>query len=317
MALSVSTPADELMFVTTPIYNKFSEIIGTGFFFRLKENLFLVSAWHVFQAQYLDECFDDSGHPTATKSITISYELHTKRLTEPRRMALQFPGDVRKAPDRLDLAAYFLPISTDSPDLLVRTLTPDHVMKQEDLLKRVPPLRTVVLCGYPEEKWDYHNHFPLLRSGTLASYPGLRYRGNPTAVVNIAAYPGDSGSPIFFYHDFDKERKTSLFLGKWLFLGIHHNGVYAKEVTLDDSADDRDSQVPMVLAELIYSDALLEIENWERPSISELETEDICQIVSHAKRQPRSSRYNLSRYFSAHQSGSLLTSGSSDQTSHV
>ena len=53
-----------------------------------------------------------------------------------------------------------------------------------------------------------HN-LPLVRSGIAATHPAVDYRGRRQGVVDMACFPGSSGSPVFLYDlvvYFDKPR---------------------------------------------------------------------------------------------------------------
>lgn len=59
------------------------------------------------------------------------------------------------------------------------------------------PADGVVMVGYPEGLWDSDHNYPIVRSGTIATSPKLFYKGEQRFLIDIALYPGSSGSPIF------------------------------------------------------------------------------------------------------------------------
>ncbi|MDA1196166.1 MAG: serine protease [Planctomycetota bacterium] len=58
-------------------------------------------------------------------------------------------------------------------------------------------LQEVVMVGYPNGLWDRVNNMPLVRRGVAATHPSLDYDGNSEFVVDMACFPGSSGSPVF------------------------------------------------------------------------------------------------------------------------
>lgn len=55
----------------------------------------------------------------------------------------------------------------------------------------------VVMVGYPTGLWDDVHNLPLFRKGTTASHPAQDFQGRPMFVVDLACFPGSSGSPVF------------------------------------------------------------------------------------------------------------------------
>lgn len=57
----------------------------------------------------------------------------------------------------------------------------------------------VVMIGYPSGLWDKANNLPLTRSGLTGSHPLLDWDHRRQFVVDLACFPGSSGSPVFLY----------------------------------------------------------------------------------------------------------------------
>lgn len=86
----------------------------------------------------------------------------------------------------------------------------------------------VVMVGYPLGIWDATNNFPIFRQGITATNPIIDFNGKKEFVVDIACFPGSSGSPIFAINDGIKRLKTgSVSVGiKDYFLGVLYAGPY-------------------------------------------------------------------------------------------
>jgi hypothetical protein len=80
-----------------------------------------------------------------------------------------------------------------------------------------PAIMQIAMIGYPTGLWDAENNLPILRRGTTASHPAIDFDGRPEVLVDIACFPGSSGSPVIL-HD------TEYFAGAVRFLGVLHAG---------------------------------------------------------------------------------------------
>ncbi len=71
----------------------------------------------------------------------------------------------------------------------------------QDSLNLMPVIQDVFMYGYPIGLWDTFNNLPIIRKGVLASHPALNFCGQPLGAIDIASFPGSSGSPIFILSD--------------------------------------------------------------------------------------------------------------------
>ncbi len=63
------------------------------------------------------------------------------------------------------------------------------------------PIETVVMLGCPNALWDEYHNRPIARRGITGSHALLRWNGRREFVVDIACFPGSSGSPVFLFED--------------------------------------------------------------------------------------------------------------------
>lgn len=96
-------------------------------------------------------------------------------------------------------------------------------------LSLLPELRAftnIVMIGYPNGIMDTKNNLPIARKGILATPYRADYNGEKNFVIDIAAFPGSSGSAIFAYFDGIVPSKGGYSLGgeQAYFLGILHSG---------------------------------------------------------------------------------------------
>ena len=67
--------------------------------------------------------------------------------------------------------------------------------------KSIRDIEQVVVIGYPQGLWDEYNNMPITRVGTTATHPLAMYKGEPNFLIDVAAFQGSSGSPVFTYED--------------------------------------------------------------------------------------------------------------------
>lgn len=60
-------------------------------------------------------------------------------------------------------------------------------------------IEQVLVIGYPIGLWDEHNNMPIARRGSTATHPMAHYAGKRNFLVDVAAFQGSSGSPVFSY----------------------------------------------------------------------------------------------------------------------
>jgi len=68
------------------------------------------------------------------------------------------------------------------------------------LLDQLAPLEELVMVGYPIGLWDETNNMPIMRRGTAATHPNLDYNGTREFLIDMACFPGSSGSPVLLWN---------------------------------------------------------------------------------------------------------------------
>lgn len=76
-----------------------------------------------------------------------------------------------------------------------------HLDKQiaatEATFSELLPLEEVTMIGYPNGIWDSTNNGSIARRGIIATIPENDYLGKKQFVVDMACFPGSSGSPVY------------------------------------------------------------------------------------------------------------------------
>ncbi|HGH6417174.1 TPA: hypothetical protein ACJL3H_000522 [Neisseria meningitidis] len=55
------------------------------------------------------------------------------------------------------------------------------------------------MIGYPNGLWDSKNNLPIFRTGITATHPAIDFEGKKEFMIDVACFPGSSGSPVFKY----------------------------------------------------------------------------------------------------------------------
>jgi hypothetical protein len=80
-----------------------------------------------------------------------------------------------------------------------RCLGKDLIATSETM-SELSALEEVVMIGYPIGIWDSSNNMPVFRKGVAATRPDLDYEGRKEFMIDVACFPGSSGSPVLLYN---------------------------------------------------------------------------------------------------------------------
>ncbi|BAK47807.1 hypothetical protein CXIVA_18400 [Clostridium sp. SY8519] len=103
----------------------------------------------------------------------------------------------------------------------------ESIIYTEKKLEDLNALESVVMIGYPTGLWDSLHNYPLFRKGFTASHPGYDFNEKGIGLIDIACFPGSSGSPIFILDEngySDKEGNSYIGAKRLIFLGVQFAG---------------------------------------------------------------------------------------------
>lgn len=106
-------------------------------------------------------------------------------------------------------------------------LVDETLIYNEDELKSLSSLEPVVMVGYPNGLWDTLHNYPLFRTGVTAAHPAYDFNNKNIGLVDMACFPGSSGSPIYIMNENGySDKKGNIYLGakRLIFLGILYAG---------------------------------------------------------------------------------------------
>lgn len=195
---------------------------GSGFLFNIQQNgnvsvPILLTNKHVV-----------TGSTNIKVIITVTDSTGNQQNTELNLGA--YPVAWHDHPDQsVDLTA--IAIAPYLNDLVQRSLTPRikclgfSEIPTEEELANLSFVENILMIGYPNGLWDNINNYPLFRSGVSATHPGKDFRGKKEFVVDIAAFPGSSGSPVFLFNEGSYSTSNALIMGTRVkLLGILYAG---------------------------------------------------------------------------------------------
>lgn len=199
---------------------------GTGFFYRMDaEGIqvpLIVTNKHVVDNLDILCChfglMDDHGKRILGKPEVVCFDTSQVPI-------LRHPN-----PD-VDIAA--IPANPLIDALAEKGKKPFHLYLSKDALPpnwlspKLVASTGILMVGFPNGLIDEANNLPLTRKGILSTPYTADYNGKPNFVVDIAAFGGSSGSPVFAHYDgsVPTEKGATMLGGQAIyFLGVLHSG---------------------------------------------------------------------------------------------
>lgn len=217
--INPQTISEQLLFATVKI--SYNGSVGTGFFFHLsidgKQYPIIITNRHVVQNQ---------------TSAEVSFFVHLKEnnLVTDQNLNVKFHTDWYSHPNQ-DLCFCFVkPLLDQVLELAKKEVF--YIAITEDLIwdaQKLDSLRAVedvLMVGYPIGLWDEKNNLPLFRKGITSSHPAVDFNRQKIGAVDMACFPGSSGSPIFIVNEggYTDKRGTNLGASRIIFLGVLFEG---------------------------------------------------------------------------------------------
>jgi hypothetical protein len=243
---------------------------GTGFFFNFLEDKLnntyvpvVVTNKHVIKnaskGKLIITKANDKGEPIDTQHFTLAFDnfesfwrLHPEADVDLCAMPIApFVNEAQKRGDKL----FYIPFTKD---ILLTDKHKDELTAIEDVL----------MIGYPNGIWDSVNNMPIFRKGTTATNPLIDYNGKKEIMIDIAAFPGSSGSPVLIFNDSGyRDKRGNMFMGaqRVILLGVLYAGPQATttgEIVMTPNVQRPIfvSQIPNNLGLIIKSERIIEME---------------------------------------------------------
>lgn len=114
----------------------------------------------------------------------------------------------------------------DNANLFLKSLDQSFIPTQEDI-DSLTAIEDIIMIGYPNGIWDSAHNLPIVRKGITATHPKYDYCNKGEFMVDIACFPGSSGSPVFLYNSTGYTKPNGdIFLGEFRvkLLGVLYAG---------------------------------------------------------------------------------------------
>ncbi len=258
----------QLLFTTTRIdVNNTGS--GTGFFFQFpisdKESIpIVVTNKHVVSDARIGKFYlnsmDDKGNPILGNPITVEFNNF-------KDMWLYHPEE------SVDLCV--MPIApilrvaeAQGRKVFYRAFSPD-LIPDNSKLEGLTPIEEVIMVGYPRGLRDEIHNTPIIRKGITATHPALDYNNKPEFVIDIAAFPGSSGSPVLIYNQGSYATGDGITIGTRIYLlGTIYGApqltlegeVVVKDIPIRQEPISRTS-IPINLGYVVRSQKILDFES--------------------------------------------------------
>lgn len=147
-------------------------------------------------------------------------------------------------------------------ELFYMSLGIDCLPTQENI-DGLSAMEEVVMIGYPIGLIDEYNHKPIIRRGITATHIKKKYCGKNEFLVDMACFPGSSGSPVCILNEGSYLYKGDVCIGtRFLLVGILYAGPqFDAEGNLYFSTTPTIiTKIPTNLGAVIRSDELLKFE---------------------------------------------------------
>lgn len=244
---------------------------GTGYFFNFKENKetgthipTIVTNKHVIQNASIGKLI----FSTSKNWEPLNNKHHTITITDFEK-AWTFHNSLDVDLCCMPIAQLLEDTKKKNIELFYISLSTSNLPTEEDLAD-LTALEEVIMIGYPNGIWDSYNNKPIIRKGITATHPVLDYNNKKEFVIDMACFPGSSGSPVFLLSEGSYSSKKSgnfviggskFFLLGTLYAGPQHNVIGQIMTVPISNKPITFSTIPNNLGFVIKHDRLLELES--------------------------------------------------------
>lgn len=244
--IDTSSISSQILFCTVRVVGQKGDgdtSVGTAFFFTFKDSAcefpVLVTNKHVVEGcakgTFLLHEANQDGKPAG--SLTVAFENFDSQW-------IGHPADVDLC--AMPIAPLLRAAQQQGKSVFRRSFTEDQI-PTSGMLGSLMALEDVIMVGYPIGLWDSKNNLPILRRGITASHPVVDFEDRPEGLIDIAAFPGSSGSPVSILNQgsFATPKGISM-RSRFLFLGILYGGPQYRADGTMEIVEIPTAQVPSV-----------------------------------------------------------------------
>lgn len=270
------SPSEQITYSTVRIeceYNDGTSGTGTGFFFQFLRDE--TTGSHVPVVITNKHVINNSkkGCLILTKASNNNEPLDTQHF---QVFLDNFESFWRKHPDdQVDLCAMpvapFLTEASNRGEKIFYISLDKSLLPTEKQFSDFSALEEILMVGYPNGIWDHVNNKPILRKGVTASHPKFDYCGKKELMIDIACFPGSSGSPVFIFNEGGyRDRRGNMYMGatRIVLLGVLYAGPQHSAQGNIQIINVPTAQIPIAISRIpnnlglvIKSSRIVELEN--------------------------------------------------------
>lgn len=157
---------------------------------------------------------DANGNPIDTEPFAFTYQgnawiQHPDKSVD---LCCLLLAEALKELQKNNTKVFYIPLETD-------------LIPGQKNLAELSAMEEVVMVGYPIGLSDTYNHKPIIRRGITSSHPKKDYQGKKETLLDMACYPGSSGSPVFILNQGTYTIPTGIAMGNRIYLlGVLYGG---------------------------------------------------------------------------------------------
>ena len=236
--------------------------LGTGFIMSLCRhgseevpviitNRHVVSDYSKFEFEFCLKKIDGKPDDLNVNKITlenVTWFNHPNKNVD--LCCLPFAAVLKEARQK-EINLFYIPLGIDS-------------LPSKEMIEQLSAMEEVIMVGYPIGLIDNYNHKPIIRRGITATHIKKKYCGKNEFLVDMACFPGSSGSPVCILNEGTYLYNNNVCIGtRFLLVGILYAGPQ-----FDVEGNITFSQLPTIktaiptnLGLVIRSDELLQFES--------------------------------------------------------
>lgn len=157
---------------------------------------------------------DDAGNPIDTESISFIYNGNEwiRHFDKDVDLRCLFLAEALNELRTRGINVFYIPLET-------------NLIPNKEKLSEFSAIEDVVMVGYPIGLSDTYNHKPIVRRGITSSHPKKDYQGRKETLLDMACYPGSSGSPVFILNQGSFTAPDGVVIGTRIYLlGVLYGG---------------------------------------------------------------------------------------------
>lgn len=262
--------SEQLTYCTTKIISIIDEnqiATGTGFFMNFNKNLeknicqpVIITNKHVVKNAkkiIFSICRgDDNNNPLDNEKFTITFDSFN---------IINHPSD---DVDLCAISIASLDEATQQNDIkLFRGKFGTDLIISDEEISNCSAMEDIIMIGYPNGLEDSYNNKPIIRKGITSTHMKFDYNGKKEFLIDMACFPGSSGSPIFLCNETSYSVGGEVIIGsRCRLLGVLYAGpqhteigqIVFKNISIDPKAV---VTMPNNLGLVIKAERIKELEN--------------------------------------------------------